>query len=84
MPAMNGWEFLEKYKELRREHRSNVIVIMLTTSLNPDDKNKADDIKDVTDFKHKPITGEIVDEVLQKYFVDYVNTSHVQVNAENV
>ncbi|HEV8082994.1 MAG TPA: response regulator [Chitinophagaceae bacterium] len=84
MPAMNGWEFLEKYKELRREHDSNTIIIMLTTSLNPDDKNKANDISDVTDFKHKPLTEEIVKEVLQKYFVDYVNGNPIPLNAEKI
>src|SRR5215210_127393 len=30
MPAMNGWEFLDKYNQLGKERQSNVI-IMLTT-----------------------------------------------------
>ena len=70
MPAMNGWEFLEKYKELGKKPGRNTIITMLTTSLNPDDKNKADDIADVTDFRHKPLTNEIVNEILQQYFVE--------------
>ena len=38
MPAMNGWEFLEKYNNLEKGHRGNIVIIMLTTSLNPDDR----------------------------------------------
>lgn len=84
MPAMNGWEFLEKYKELRRENDSDTIIIMLTTSFNPDDKNKANGISDVTDFKHKPLTEEMINEVLSKYFVDCVKAIHIPLNAEKI
>ncbi|MEO6329998.1 MAG: response regulator [Ginsengibacter sp.] len=69
MPGMNGWEFLDKYKELGKSKR-NVVIIMLTTSLNPDDKIKADDIISVTDFKYKPLTEELLKEILDTYFPD--------------
>ena len=45
MPAMNGWEFLEKYTELDKKQHGKVVVIMLTTSLNQDDEKKASGIK---------------------------------------
>ena len=67
MPGMNGWEFLDQYKELEKG-RKNVVIIMLTTSLNPDDKIKADDILSVTDFKYKPLTKELLNEILDTYF----------------
>ena len=70
MPAMNGWEFLDKYKDLGRDHENNVVIIMLTTSLNPDDKIKANDITSVTDFMHKPLSKEILNQILDKYFSD--------------
>ena len=68
MPAMNGWEFLEKYQALRKSNANNTKIIVLTTSLNPDDKNKANDMDDVTDFRHKPFTRELLNEELDKYF----------------
>ena len=68
MPAMNGWEFLEQYKHLTKKHERNVIIIMLTTSLNPDDEEKAYRSGAVTEFRQKPLTKEILDEVLSKHF----------------
>src|SRR5438128_1021048 len=54
MPAMNGWEFLEKYSQLDKRHKANVIVVMLTTSLNPDDRAMANKMPDVAGFETKP------------------------------
>lgn len=70
MPAMNGWEFLVKYNELENKHKSKIIMIMLTTSLNPDDEVRAKGIAGVTDFKYKPLTKQILNEVLDTYFTD--------------
>lgn len=67
MPAMNGWEFLEKYQEIFKDY-GEVIIIMLTTSLNPDDKAKAEKIPVITGFEIKPLTAELLDRVLNKYF----------------
>jgi CheY-like chemotaxis protein len=68
MPAMNGWEFLERYSRLEKHHKANVIVVMLTTSLNPDDRAKAGKIPDVSGFEIKPLTHEKVKRILKKYF----------------
>jgi CheY-like chemotaxis protein len=68
MPAMNGWEFLAKYDELEKKHKGDCIIVMLTTSLDPEDEVKAKKIKSVTDFKHKPLTKKVVDEILDTYF----------------
>ncbi|MBS1690324.1 MAG: response regulator, partial [Bacteroidetes bacterium] len=38
MPEMNGFEFLESYKNLPEEVRKNCIVMMLTTSLHEEDR----------------------------------------------
>jgi CheY-like chemotaxis protein len=70
MPAMNGWEFLEKYKDLETAHKGNIVIIMLTTSLNPDDKLRAADIPYITGFENKPLTDKKLEEVLKKYFPD--------------
>ena len=68
MPAMNGWEFLAKYNKLDKKHHRKIKIIMLTTSLDPDDEIKAKKITGVTDFKHKPLTEQILIETLQQYF----------------
>jgi len=68
MPAMDGWEFLEKYRQLGNKCKGNVIIIMLTTSLNPDDRMKASQIPEISGFENKPLTPELIDKVLNKYF----------------
>jgi CheY-like chemotaxis protein len=68
MPAMNGWEFLEKYKELELEPHPETIIIMLTTSINPDDKLKAENIPLVTAFANKPLTGKMIQRIIKEHF----------------
>lgn len=68
MPAMDGWEFLEEYKKLRVINR--IIVVMLTTSLFPEDKIKAEKMPEISGFEHKPLTAEKVAAVLEKYFTN--------------
>lgn len=73
MPAMNGWEFLEQYSLLEKQHKANVVVVMLTTSLNPDDRAKAETIPDVSGFETKPLTVEKLEAILAKYFPKVVS-----------
>lgn len=68
MPEMNGWEFLEEYEKLDERLRSKVIVVMLTTSDNPDDQARAEKLGILADFKTKPLTKEMLNEIIQKYF----------------
>lgn len=68
MPGMNGWEFLEEYRKLDEKFKSRAIVVMLTTSENPDDKMKAETMNIASDFKTKPLTKEMLEEIVNKYF----------------
>jgi len=68
MPAMDGWEFLEHYKMMENNFPNKPTIIMLSTSLNPDDKVKALGIPAVADFQNKPITTEMIHTILDKYF----------------
>lgn len=70
MPAMDGWEFIEKYNQLPEEQKAKIIVVMLTTSFNPEDELKARRISGVSGFKNKPLTPEILMQILQKHFPD--------------
>jgi len=63
MPKIDGWGFLNKYGEIPIE--KSPIIIMLTTSMNPEDQLKADANPLVKGFKNKPLTEEHLKE-LQK------------------
>lgn len=68
MPAMDGWEFLERYRGLPPARKADIVLIMLTTSLNPDDELKTRTIPEVAGFENKPLSQEQLDNVLKKYF----------------
>ena len=69
MPGMNGWEFLEKYDYLPSTIQATVCVVMLSTSDNPDDIAKAEKLfpKPLKAFRTKPLTGEMLEEVMKMY-----------------
>lgn len=68
MPGVNGWDFLEAYKELDPDQRGGIVIVMLTTSLNPYDQKKAKTIQEISDFKNKPLTEEALDQLVENYF----------------
>lgn len=70
MPEMNGWEFLAEYNQLDDHLKGKVVVIMLTTSDNPDDLDKAKSLSPIPlkDFKTKPLTKEMLEDIMDKYF----------------
>jgi CheY-like chemotaxis protein len=68
MPGMDGWEFLEEYEKLEDGQKGHIVVVMLTTSLNPDDEKKAKSLGNIKGFKHKPLSAEMIDEVIKEHF----------------
>ena len=68
MPAMDGWEFLGLYRTLPKEKKADTILIMLTTSLNPDDEERTRTIPEVSGFEHKPLNQGSLEKLLNRYF----------------
>lgn len=71
MPGMNGFEFLEKAREKKIFDSSNPhIFVMLTSSLNPNDERMAKEqfANEIKEFKNKPLTANMLKEILEKYF----------------
>ncbi|WP_339699821.1 response regulator [Algoriphagus aquimarinus] len=61
MPVLNGWEFLDKYLELYG-HRSDKIVI-LSSSIDYQDRFKAQGYEIVSGFLEKPLTLGKIEEI---------------------
>jgi CheY-like chemotaxis protein len=72
MPVMDGWEFLEEYAKLKEIQKGKIVFIMLTTSLNPADKLKAEKLLENDCFHFKPLTLEMIDKIMRKRFADYL------------
>lgn len=68
MPAMDGWEFLEKYDKLSPEQKASMIVVMLTTSFNPEDELKASKISYISSYQNKPLTQDILMDIFEEHF----------------
>lgn len=66
MPRLNGWEFLDILFEDQSMDLSETHLYMLTTSLNPDDKEKALNEYKLTDFYNKPLTLTHIEEVISR------------------
>src|SRR5687768_15477579 len=58
MPGMNGWEFLKEYNCLDKDLQGRAVIIMLTTSDNDDDVEKANSWSFISDYITKPLTKE--------------------------
>ncbi len=67
MPVMNGFEFLMAYQHLEKKPNWPVVTVMLTSSVNRLDVEKAKEVG-ADDFISKPLTADKVKQVMTKYF----------------
>jgi two-component system, chemotaxis family, chemotaxis protein CheY len=67
MPAMDGWGFLNEYRKLSAEIRSNISVLLFSTSDHPRDIEKAKFYPEVLDFLAKPMSEDIANSLKEKY-----------------
>lgn len=58
MPEMDGFGFLAEYEKLPEAVKSNSVILMLSTSLDPDDHKKAEGNIYVNRFLNKPLSRE--------------------------
>ncbi|WP_339864072.1 response regulator [uncultured Algoriphagus sp.] len=65
MPVLNGWEFLDKY-QLLHPNRTDKIII-LSSSIDYQDRFKAQGYKVVTGFLEKPLTLDKIKLQMEKY-----------------
>jgi CheY-like chemotaxis protein len=64
MPIMNGWEFLEAYKDVKTEVRKEITIYMVSSSLDEKDILRSRKFIDVKDFIVKPLDVQQMREIL--------------------
>lgn len=64
MPRMDGFEFLEMHSKLPADGKS-AVVVMLTTSLDVQDKKRASEFDQVRGFVNKPLSEQILESIVQ-------------------
>jgi CheY-like chemotaxis protein len=67
MPCANGFDFLEAFNLLEFANKSNVVIIILTTSSLKMDVDKAKTF-DIDDYVVKPLTKDILRDLMKKHF----------------
>ena len=72
MPKMDGWGFMKEFNKLSDAQKRRTMIVMLTTSENLDDRDRARAIEGIADFKNKPLTPEMLEEMVQRYFREHV------------
>ena len=65
MPTWSGWEYLFYFDSLDKDIKDQVIIFMLSSSVDPSDKQRAFDNRNVTGYLEKPITTEKIETILE-------------------
>ncbi len=67
MPVMGGWEFLDSFNSnTYKDFNDAVKVIILSSTIDPEDLNKAKQYPVVIDFLPKPITTSMLEYLIEK------------------
>lgn len=56
MPIMNGWEFLDHFKKIRKEIAKSISIYVVSSSIDPIDISRSKRYAFVKDYIVKPIT----------------------------
>ena len=75
MPVLNGWDFLEDFSRNYPELTSETKVVILSSTVDPEDYKKAFQYSFVVDFINKPLNDESIlklkaNKELQSLFTD--------------
>jgi two-component system, chemotaxis family, chemotaxis protein CheY len=60
MPTLTGWEFLDVFEEMEEKVKAKLRIYMLSSSVDPRDRERAVGNKNVQDYMEKPLTRENV------------------------
>lgn len=66
MPVMGGWEFLDIFNTPEYSEFSTIKVVVLSSTIDPDDLEKAKSYSMVIDFLSKPITTSMLEYLKNK------------------
>jgi CheY-like chemotaxis protein len=64
MPIMDGWQFLDEFTQIPAEHEITIYIV--TSSIDPEDINRAKSYNRVTNYLVKPISIEGLRKILEE------------------
>jgi CheY-like chemotaxis protein len=66
MPIVDGWDFLELFEKVPKEKKQMMEILMLSSSINPDDVKRAEANAYVVDYITKPISDADVKKIFRQ------------------
>lgn len=60
MPMMNGWEFLDEFGSFSDKVRAQIKIFIISSSIDPEDKQKAEDHSLVHGYYPKPLNKKTI------------------------
>lgn len=67
MPIMDGFEFLDELELLPKSFNHSIKIVMLSSTLNEEDKNKALSFGNVVDFLNKPLSLDKLKTIIKQH-----------------
>lgn len=67
MPVLDGWDFLHEFSQARYSAFQHVKVIILSSSINPEDLERSEQFDMVIDFIPKPVTIDILEGLKNRF-----------------
>lgn len=64
MPGINGWEFLERLEQM--PYSEKAFVVMVTSSINTSDRERAAKYPNVMDYREKPLSKQVCEDIYIK------------------
>ena len=67
MPTLSGWQFLDQFERFDKRVREHIDIYMLSSSIDPRDKDRAANNENVLDFIEKPLTTELLESLISRF-----------------
>lgn len=68
LPGADGWNFLTNFRKFPNDARKNTKIFMLSSSIYPDDMERAKSFPEIVEFLSKPLSTEMVEHILVQHF----------------
>ncbi|MEM0516799.1 response regulator [Aequorivita flava] len=68
MPVMDGFQFIDEYKLIKPRMEKKIVVYMVSSSVDPQDIEKAKAISEIADYIIKPIRPKELASIVSSFF----------------
>lgn len=67
MPVVDGWTFLDEFTKIRTNESQKVTILMMSSSVNPVDLEKAKTYEAISDYIVKPVDKNKLASIMQSF-----------------